>query len=61
MSPPMWIGIIGTVVFLGFLLNGVRLVRGPAGHAANAGGLHIGMAAVALPVMWVIVAFATLT
>lgn len=60
MEPPIWIGIVGTVVMLGFLLNGVRLIRGPAGHAANAGGLHIGIAVIALPVMWVVILFATL-
>ncbi|MEM7666450.1 MAG: hypothetical protein AAF250_11390 [Pseudomonadota bacterium] len=60
MEPPIWIGIIGTIVMLGFLFNGLRLIRGPKGHAANAGALHIAMAVIALPVMWLVVAFSTL-
>ncbi|WP_298471252.1 hypothetical protein [uncultured Erythrobacter sp.] len=60
MQPPLWIGAIGTLIFLAFLLNGLRLVRGTAGHAANAGALHIGMASIALPVMWVVILVAAL-
>ncbi|MDJ0642948.1 MAG: hypothetical protein QNJ15_09030 [Erythrobacter sp.] len=61
MQPPIWIGIIGTLVAGAFLLNGLRLVRGPQGHAANAGALHIAMAATFLPVMWVVILFAVRT
>ena len=60
MSAPIWIGIVGTVVLLAFFFNGLRLVRGPAGHAANAGGLHMAMAGITLPVMWVVVLFSAL-
>ncbi len=60
MEAPIWIGIAGTIVGLAFLFNGMRLVRGPEGHAANAGALHIAMAGMFLPVMWVIILFATL-
>ena len=56
MAAPLWIGIIATFVLLGFLLNGVRLARGPEGHAANAGKLQITLTVMVLPVIWVVVA-----
>jgi hypothetical protein len=55
MSPQLWIGIIGTVILLGFILNGVRLARGPKGHAWNAGVLQAAICMMVLPVMWMIV------
>jgi hypothetical protein len=55
MSPQLWIGVIGTVILLGFILNGVRLARGPKGHAWNAGVLQAAICALVLPVMWMIV------
>ena len=55
MTAPLWIGIAGTVLGLAFLGNGFRLVAGPAGHAANAGRLHIVMAAMFLPILWLVV------
>lgn len=60
MSPPVWIAIAGTIFALAFLGNGLRLSVGPEGHAANAGRLHVAMAAMFLPILWVIVLFATL-
>ena len=56
MSTTMWIGILGSVVLIGFFLNGLRLVRGPAGHGANAGSLHMAVSAITLPIIWVVVA-----
>lgn len=55
MSLQLWIGIIGTVILLGFIINGLRLARGPKGHAWNAGVLQAGICALVLPVMWMIV------
>ncbi len=53
MSNAMWLGVFGTVVGLGFLLNSIKnLRRSKEGHAANAGRLHIAMVAVFLPIMW---------
>lgn len=60
MVAPLWIGIAGTVLALAFLGNGFRLVVGPQGHAANAGRLHIIMAAIFLPILWLIVLRAVL-
>ena len=59
MTPQLWIGIIGSVVLLAFILNGMRLVRGPKGHAANAGMLHIAVGVMVLPVMWMVVVFSS--
>lgn len=58
MSPQLWIGIIGTVILLGFIINGVRLARGPKGHAWNAGVLQAGICVMVLPVMWAVVMIA---
>ena len=55
MPVEIWIGIGGTIVLLGFIINGLRLSRGPEGHAANAGRLHVVMAGIALPFMWMAV------
>ncbi len=55
MSPFLWIAVLGTVFGLAFLGNGLRLSAGPEGHAANAGRLHIAMAGIFVPVLWVIV------
>lgn len=55
MAAPIWIGIAGTVLALAFIGNGVRNVMGPEGHAANAGRLHIGMAVIFLPILWLVV------
>ena len=57
MSAPLWIGILGSLFGLAFLINGLRLSRGPEGHAANAGRLHVAMAGMFLPILWMIVAF----
>ena len=55
MSPQMWIGIIGSAVLLGFIINAMRLMRGPKGHAHNAAILQAGISVLVLPVMWMIV------
>lgn len=55
MAVEYWVGIAGTVVLLAFILNGMRLSRGPEGHAANAGRLHIVMGTATLPFMWLAV------
>ncbi len=60
MAAPIWIGIAGTVLALSFIGNGVRLVMGPEGHAANAGRLHVFMAALFLPILWLVVALAVM-
>ena len=52
MAPELWIGIGGTIMLLGFIINGWRLSRGPEGHAANAGRLHMVVGGIALPFMW---------
>lgn len=59
MTPQLWIGIIGSVVLLAFILNGMRLARGPKGHAANAGMLHAAVGVMVLPVMWMVVMFSS--
>ncbi|MGB3710110.1 MAG: hypothetical protein WA985_00310 [Erythrobacter sp.] len=60
MSPFLWVAILGTVFGLAFLGNGLRLAYGPEGHAANAGRLHVAMAGIFIPVLWVIVLFSFL-
>lgn len=56
MSASLWIGVFGTVVAVGFLLNSIKNLRAsPEGHAANAGRLHIAMALIFLPILWVMV------
>jgi hypothetical protein len=55
MTPQLWIGVIGTIILLGFILNGVRLARGPKGHAWNAGVLQAAICAMVLPILWLIV------
>lgn len=55
MAPEIWIGIGGTLFLLAFIINGRRLSRGPEGHAANAGRLHMVMGGVALPFLWLAV------
>jgi hypothetical protein len=55
MTAPIWIGIISTVFALIFIGNGIRLTRGPRGHAHNAGRLHTIVAAIFLPIIWVVV------
>lgn len=55
MAPEYWVGIIGTIVLLGFIINGMRLSRGPEGHAANAGRLHTFVGWITLPFMWLAV------
>lgn len=57
MTPTMWIGILGSVFALAFIINGLRLSRGPEGHAANAGRLHVFTAGLFLPILWMVVAF----
>ena len=42
-------------MLLGFIINGWRLSRGPEGHAANAGRLHMVVGGIALPFMWLAV------
>lgn len=51
----IWVGIAGTVVLLGFIINGLRLSRGPEGHGANAGRLHAVVGVITLPFMWMAV------
>lgn len=60
MATPILIGIAGTVLALAFIGNGFRLAMGPQGHAANAGRLHIFMAGLFLPILWLVVMMATL-
>lgn len=60
MTSQLWIAIVGTVVLLGFILNGLRLVRGPQGHAFNAGALHVAIGTMALPVVWMAVLMSSL-
>jgi hypothetical protein len=60
MTPQLWIGIAGTVLALAFILNGMRLSKGPEGHAANAGRLHMVMAGTFLPIMWMVIMMGTL-
>ncbi len=56
MEPEIWIGIGGTVFALAFLYRGWRASRGDqAGHAANAGRLHVVMAIVFIPFLWMAV------
>ncbi len=56
MQPEIWIGIIGTLFALAFLYKGWRASRGDAaGHAANAGRLHIIIAIAFLPFLWMAV------
>lgn len=52
----LWVGVFGTVLGLGFLINSVKNLRiSSEGHAANAGRLHIAMVAVFLPIMWLVI------
>ncbi|MHA7820884.1 MAG: hypothetical protein ACX930_14650 [Erythrobacter sp.] len=55
MAPQIWIGLAGTLVALGFVANGLRHIRKGEGHLANAGRLHIAMAVMFVPVLWLIV------
>lgn len=55
MAPEIWIGILGTLFLAAFIINGVRLSRGPEGHGANAGRLHMVMGGITLPFMWLAV------
>ena len=59
MAPEIWIGIVGTVFLLAFIINGVRASRGPEGHGANAGRLHMVIGGIALPFMWLAVVAAS--
>ncbi|MEM1052326.1 MAG: hypothetical protein AAGI28_09555 [Pseudomonadota bacterium] len=55
MPPEIWVGIAGTLFLLAFIINGWRLSRGPEGHAANAGRLHMVVGGIALPFIWLAV------
>lgn len=55
MAPEIWVGIAGTILLLGFIINGRRLSQGPEGHGANAGRLHMVVGGIALPFMWLAV------
>ncbi len=55
MPTEIWVGIGATLFLLGFIINGWRLSRGPEGHAANAGRLHMVVGGIALPFMWLAV------
>ncbi|MEO1475276.1 MAG: hypothetical protein AAFS13_02755 [Pseudomonadota bacterium] len=56
MSFTIWVGLFGTLVGVGFLLNSIKNLRAsPEGHAANAGRLHIAMVSMFLPIMWLII------
>lgn len=57
MSFTIWVGILGTIVGLAFLANGIRNLRkSDEGHAANAARIHIPTVVVFVPVMWVTIA-----
>lgn len=56
MTPTLWIAIIGTILALAFTLNGLRAVRAGHGHVANAGRLHIIIAAIFVPLLWLTIA-----
>ena len=51
----IWVAIIGTLVALAFVANGVRHIKAGEGHLANAGRLHIMMVVLFVPVMWMVV------
>lgn len=56
MTAVTWIGIAGTIVALGFLLNAIRVLRASkVGHVANATRIHIPVVLVFLPVLWITV------
>lgn len=56
MSFTIWVGVFGTLLGLGFLLNSIKNLRiSPEGHAANAGRLHITMVVIFLPIMWLMI------
>ncbi len=56
MDVTIWVGIFGTVVGLGFLLNSMKNLRiSSDGHAANAGRLHIAMVVIFVPIMWLVI------
>lgn len=55
MATQIWVGIIGTLVALGFVANGILHIRKGEGHLANAGRLHIAMAVMFVPVLWLVV------
>jgi len=55
MTPEIWVGVGGTLFLLGFIINGWRLSKGPEGHAANAGRLHMVIGGITLPFMWLAV------
>lgn len=59
MAPEIWVGIGGTIMLLAFIINGWRRSRGPEGHAANAGRLHMVIGGIALPFVWLAVFAAT--
>lgn len=56
----IWVGIIGTIVLLAFIINGFRLARGPEGHGANAGRLHAIVGIITLPFVWMAVVAASM-
>ena len=60
MTVELWVAAIGSVFLLGFILNGLRLVRGPQGHAFNAGALHVAVGCMALPILWMVALTSTL-
>lgn len=60
MPVEIWVGIGGTIVLLAYIINGFRLSRGPEGHAANAGRLHIAVGFITLPFMWMAVVAAAM-
>lgn len=55
MPAEIWVGIGGTLFLLGFIINGWRLSRGPEGHGANAGRLHMVVGGITLPFLWLAV------
>ncbi|MEL7445002.1 MAG: hypothetical protein AAGK02_04230 [Pseudomonadota bacterium] len=55
MTAITWIGILGSVMALGFIANGVRMIRSKKFHASNAGQLHIATAVIFMAVLWAVV------
>lgn len=51
----IWIGLAGTILALAFVANGWRHIKAGEGHLANAGRLHIIMASLFIPLLWMIV------
>lgn len=56
MTTITWIGIIGTIFALGFLINAYRTLKTTqVGHTANAARIHIPVVIMFVPVLWIVV------